>query len=623
MTRILCVAEKPAIAKAVAQHLSGGTFQTNNVTGNRYVKNYSFDFNFGSTWGHCNVTMTSVLGHLTELEFAREYKSWLSCPPGALFEAPVHEAVSSDKTAIARNIQQQARQSKALFIWTDCDREGEHIGTEIRKQAKEGNARILVKRARFSNTERAHVLNAARSLIELDDLQANAVAARIELDLRIGAAFTRLLTLQLKPLSSALEDTIVSYGSCQFPTLGFVVDRYLRVKNFKPETFWGIKVMLQREGIKVNFLWKRVHLFDRAAVTIMLERCLLAKTARVTRVNQKPTSKWRPLPLTTVDLQMMGSRFLRMDSQTIMKVAEALYTKGFISYPRTETDQFDKAIDLKKLVEKQLPDQNWGQYARDLLDGGFRTPRAGRHNDQAHPPIHPVCWVSPSALSADEKKVYEFVVRRFLACCSEDAKGQSTEIEIEYGDEMFHAKGLLVLERNYLDVYVYDKWESSQQLPNFQLGEQFEPTEAKIFDGKTTAPNYLTEPELIALMDANGIGTDATMAEHIAKIKDRHYVAVNTRGGGRNAVKELIPTQLGIALVEGYDNVFAGMPNNPSLSKPFLRKEMETRMREICAGSRVRHEVVQESLDMYREYFVHTNRRISALKDAIRKYLPN
>ncbi|RAL10390.1 DNA topoisomerase 3 [Aspergillus homomorphus CBS 101889] len=623
MSRILCVAEKPAIAKAVAQHLSGGAFQTNNVTGNRYVKNYQFDFNFGAPWGHCHVTMTSVLGHLTELEFGREYKSWLSCPPGALFEAPVHEAVSSDKTAIARNIQQQARQSKALFIWTDCDREGEHIGTEIRKQAKEGNARILVKRARFSNTERAHVLNAARTLIEIDDLQANAVAARIELDLRIGAAFTRLLTLQLKPLSSALEDTIVSYGSCQFPTLGFVVDRYLRVKNFKPETFWVIKVMLLREGIKVNFLWKRVHLFDRAAVTVMLERCLLAKKARVTKVNQKPTSKWRPLPLTTVDLQMMGSRFLRMDSQTIMKVAEALYTKGFISYPRTETDQFDKAIDLKKLVEKQLPDQNWGQYARGLLDGGFRTPRAGRHNDQAHPPIHPICWVSPTALSADEKKVYEFVVRRFLACCSEDAKGQSTEIEIEYGDETFHAKGLLVLERNYLDVYVYDKWESSQQLPSFQMSEQFEPTEAKIFDGKTTPPNYLTEPELIALMDANGIGTDATMAEHIAKIKDRHYVAVNTRGGGRSAVKELIPTQLGIALVEGYDNVFAGMPNNPSLSKPFLRKEMETRMREICAGSRIRQEVVQESLDMYREYFVHTNRRINALKDAIRKYLPN
>ncbi|KAB8254780.1 DNA topoisomerase [Aspergillus pseudonomiae] len=619
--RVLCVAEKPAIAKAVSQHLSGGSFQTIPVRGNQYVKNYVFDFNFGGSWGTCAVTMTSVIGHLTTLEFERQYKGWLSCPPGALFEAPVHIAVDSDKAAIAKNIQEQAKYCKALFIWTDCDREGEHIGTEVRKQAKEGNARIIVKRARFSNTEKAHVLNAARSLIELDDLQANAVAARIELDLRIGAAFTRLQTLQLKHMSEALSEKIISYGSCQFPTLGFVVDRYLRVKNFKPESFWGIKVMHTRDGIKVNFLWRRVHLFDRAAVTVMLERCLMAKEAEVTKVNQKPTSKWRPLPLTTVDLQMMGSRYLRMDSQKIMKVAEALYTKGFISYPRTETDQFDKGIDLKKLIEKQFPDTNWGQYARGLLDGGYRTPRAGRHNDRAHPPIHPICWVSPTALSADEKKVYEFVVRRFLACCSEDAKGQTSEVEIKHGDEMFHAKGLIVLERNYLDVYVYDKWESSQQLPNFQMGERFEPTEAKIFDGKTTPPNYLTEPELIGLMDANGIGTDATMAEHIAKIKEREYVAVHSRGSGRNAVKELIPTRLGVALVEGYDNVVAGLPDSPSLSKPFLRKEMELRMREICAGSKSRTEVVQQSLEMYREVFIHTQRRISMLKGAVRKYL--
>lgn len=256
-----------------------------------------------------------------------------------------------------------------------------------------------------------------------------------------------------------------------------------------------------------------------------------------------------------------------------------------------------------------------------LIDGKFRTPRAGRHNDKAHPPIHPVCWVSQSQLNGNEKKVYEFVVRRFLACCSDDAKGQSTEIEIQYGEEMFHANGLLVLERNYLDVYVYDKWESSQQLPKFERGETFDPTEANISDGKTTAPSYLTEPELIGLMDANGIGTDATMAEHIAKIKEREYVVVHQRGSGRSKVEELIPTRLGVALVEGYDNVVAGLPNSISLSKPFLRKEMELRMVEICAGRKTRQEVVQQSLDMYREVFIHTQRRIEMLKAACRKYL--
>lgn len=256
-----------------------------------------------------------------------------------------------------------------------------------------------------------------------------------------------------------------------------------------------------------------------------------------------------------------------------------------------------------------------------LLDGRFRTPRSGRHNDKAHPPIHPVAWVDPSRLEAQERSVYQFVVRRFLACCSEDAKGETSEVEILYGDETFHAKGLIVLEKNYLEVYVYDKWESSQQLPNFQLGEQFEPTEAKIVEGKTTPPNYLTEPELIALMDANGIGTDATMAEHIAKIKEREFVAVRSRRNGRSSVQEFLPTRLGIALVEGYDSVFSDMPDGPSLSKPFLRKEMELQMRDICAGTRTKQQVVDEGLDKYRELFIRTQRRIQMLKDACKKYV--
>lgn len=207
--------------------------------------------------------------------------------------------------------------------------------------------------------------------------------------------------------------------------------------------------------------------------------------------------------------------------------------------------------------------------------------------------------------------MYEFVVRRFLACCSEDAKGESTTVELTYGPELFTASGLIVLQRNYLDVYPYDKWESSRQLPKFTLGETFTPTEAKMSDGKTTPPGYLTEPELIALMDANGIGTDATMAEHIAKIKERSYVLTRPRSGAAAAgvvaddeqaapaarggrgrgrgrgrggrggaaaagrgttsgVQEFIPTTLGVALIQGYDE----LGFEPSLSKPFLRKEV-------------------------------------------------
>lgn len=95
-----------------------------------------------------------------------------------------------------------------------------------------------------------------------------------------------------------------------------------------PETFWKIQVFHKRDGINVNFNWRRVHLFDRMIVTILFERCIAAKTAKVTKLQTKPTSKWKPLPLTTVELQKCGSKFLRLDSQRIMKVRRAVYNSG-------------------------------------------------------------------------------------------------------------------------------------------------------------------------------------------------------------------------------------------------------------------------------------------------------
>ncbi|KAK4994172.1 DNA topoisomerase [Elasticomyces elasticus] len=613
--------------------------------------------------------MTSVAGHLNSQDFEGAYKSWNGCSPDALFEAPITTYVENDKKAIATNIETQARYASVLFIWTDCDREGEHIGTEIRETALKGNRRLEVRRARFSNIERAHILSAAQSPIHIDENQANAVAARIELDLRIGASFTRMQTLTLRPLLEAHgmgeEVKVLSYGSCQFPTLGFVVERYFRVKNFVPEAYWSIKVMHLKDDIRVNFTWSRGHLFDRLAVFIIFERCLAAGLARVTKVETKPTSKWKPLPLTTVELQKCGSRFLRMDSQRVMKIAEDLYTKGWISYPRTETDQFDEGIDLRSIVQKQVQGHAWGQFAQGLLDGGFNQPRAGRNNDKAHPPIHPVNFVDPPALANDEeRRVHEFIVRRFLACCSQDARGSKSTVSIAYGSESFTASGLQVLERNYLDVYPYDKWTSTQQLPDFVVGETFEPTEAFMREGKTSPPGYLTEPDLIALMDANGIGTDATMAEHIAKIKTRQYVSTrprgrvvraegedgddvfdeeppvrgargrgrgcgargrgggdnNTRGNtGADGVQEFIPTTLGVALVQGYD----GMGFDISLTKPFLRKEMELKMKAICENRTTRREVVQQSLEMYREVYVKATRQMDVLRDSFRRYVFN
>jgi len=412
--------------------------------------------------------------------------------------------------------------------------------------------------------------------------------------------------------------------------------------------------MHERDNLKVNFNWSRHRLFDRMSVIILYERCLAGKIAKVTKVQEKPTKKWKPLPLTTVELQKMATRFLRMTGQQTMAVAEGLYNKGFISYPRTETDRFDKAMNLKELCRKQTTDTRWGPFAQNLVDGAFQQPRQGKNDDKAHPPIHPVIYAAPTVLSDDEKKVYEFIVRRFLACCSEDARGVATDVDMTYGDEIFTAHGVIVLARNYLEVYPYENWTGTTELPKFTVGERFEPTEAMMTEGQTTAPGYLTEADLIALMDANGIGTDATMAEHIEKIQQREYVRTIDRGGARggsnddgdegnapatrgrgrgrgrgggtrggrggarggrgggggSGIKEFVPTSLGVALIEGFDR----MHFDTSLGKPFLRKEMELKMKAICEGRTTKREVLRESLGLYRGVYDQSRDEIGVLR---------
>lgn len=158
-----------------------------------------------------------------------------------------------------------------------------------------------------------------------------------------------------------------------------------------------------------------------------------------------------------------------------------------------------------------------------LKDGAFESPRNGSKNDKAHPPIHPTAHVSN--LAGEDARVYEFITRRYLACCSKNATGRQTTVDINIAGEEFGtsgkslvlvlstadvltsliATGLIVLERNYLDVYPYDKWQGNV-LPDFQQGEKFMPSVCELREGATTRPNLLTEADLVNLMDKNGIG---------------------------------------------------------------------------------------------------------------------
>ncbi|KAJ8939138.1 hypothetical protein NQ318_010893 [Aromia moschata] len=382
---------------------------------------------------------------------------------------------------------------------------------------------------------------------------------------------------------------MISYGSCQFPTLGFVVERYQAIENFISEQFWRIKVNHTVKDLTTEFSWKRDRLFDKNSCEAILDVCKESPQATVETVESKEKSKWRPLPLDTIEMEKNVSRKLKINAKDAMKIAERLYTQGYISYPRTETNIFPKEINLANLVEQQREDARWGPFAARIMNEGGPTPRQGKKSDQAHPPIHPTRYAAN--LTGNEQRLYEYIVRHFLACVHKDAKGFETIVNIDIAGEKFTAKGLIVLEKNYLDVYTYEKW-NAKEINNYRPGDTFMPTVLDIVESSTTPPKLLTEAELIALMDKHGIGTDATHAEHIDKIKTREYVGLHEN-------IYFVPGTLGMGLVEGYNNVGLEV----SLAKPLLRAEFEKDLKLICDGIKDPEEVRREQIAKYRAVF--------------------
>ena len=234
-----------------------------------------------------------------------------------------------------------------------------------------------------------------------------------------------------------------------------------------------------------------------------------------------------------------------------MTAAESLYNSGYISYPRTETEVFRREFQHRPLIQDLAGNGGeFQEYASKLLsDNHFQNPRAGRNDDNAHPPITPCKAVDPNTIpDPTERNIYKLVVKHYLACCSRDAVGRETQITVQIATEFFNAKGLMVTERNWLDAYhPFERWSSQQgELPPVEIGSRIVPSSLTMQEGQTTAPLPISEVELISLMDRHGIGTDATIAQHISTIQEREYAI-------KDANQRFLPSPLGVALVEGYN----------------------------------------------------------------------
>lgn len=550
--------------------------------------------------------MTSVCGHVMSLDFIGKYNNWDRVDPVELFSCPTEKKEAAAKLKMPHFLSQEARGCDYLILWLDCDKEGENICFEV-MNAVEGTMRRspynddVVYRAHFSAITEKDIKAAMQNLGKPNENESRSVDARQELDLRIGCAFTRFQTKFFQGKYGDLDASLISYGPCQTPTLGFCVQRHDEIQTFKPEPFWVIQMSVNTvDGKEVTLDWARVRCFEKEVTTMFLQKIREQTTAMVTNVSVKEKSKSRPQALNTVELMRVASSGLGLGPHHAMQVAEKLYTQGYISYPRTETTHYPDNFDLVHVLLQQQSSPDWGTEVRAVLAaGGVNRPRKG-HDAGDHPPITPMKPATRAELDGDAWKIYDYITRHFIASVSQDCKYLSTVATFEVGSETFSCTGKTLLDPGYTTVMHWQAFARNETVPNFSMGDVVDIQDVKMVECQTSPPDYLTEAEVITLMEKHGIGTDASIPVHINNICQRNYVTV---GAGR----KLIPTPLGIVLVHGYQKI------DPELVLPTMRCAVEEQLNLIALGKANFDAVLSHTVEIFRLKFLYFVKNIEGM----------
>ncbi|XP_053691267.1 DNA topoisomerase 3-beta [Sabethes cyaneus] len=598
MKTALLVAEKPSLAASLASILSDGKYSTRKGSNNAC----SIHEWYGPFLGELiRFKMTSVCGHIMGLEFAGKFNSWDKVDPAELFSCTTEKKESSPNLRMSAFLSQEAKGCEYLILWLDCDKEGENICFEV-MTAVAGSIRNVFTnqvtyRAKFSAITEKDIKYAMRNLTRPNENEAKSVDARQELDLRIGCAFTRFQTKFFQGKYADLDASLISYGPCQTPTLGFCVQRHDEIQTFKPESYWFIHVMLG-DNLEVKLDWSRVRIFEKEVACMFLNKIKENQEAFVDSITSKEIYRSRPQALNTVELMRAASAKLNIGPHSAMQIAEKLYTRGYISYPRTETTQYPTNFDLVEVVRILQTSTDFGAEACEILHD-MNTPRNGIDVGD-HPPITPMKLASGNELEGDTWRLYNYICRHFLGTVSRDLKYRSTITKFTIGDEYFTNTSTVLMEPGFTKVMTWFAFQKNEIITLFSANEKVKIKEVRLVESQTSPPDYLTESELISLMEKHGIGTDASIPVHINNICQRNYVTI---GGNRT----LTPTNLGIVLVHGYQKI------DPELVLPSMRSAVEQQLNLIAHGSADYSSVLKHAVEIFRLKFLYFVRNIGSM----------
>ncbi|EAS05803.2 DNA topoisomerase I (macronuclear) [Tetrahymena thermophila SB210] len=592
LQKVVMIAEKPSIAKSIADALSNNSSKS--VKGySKYLPVHEFEGQFKGN--RVLFKVTSVAGHVYSLDFQKEYDQWNKVNPINLFSAKTIKVEANPSQGVVKHLEKEAQDASYLILWLDNDREGENICFEVKSiceafMCKEQNTQQIL-RAKFSSLTKSDLVQAFKNVRDPPNMnESKAVDARQIIDLKIGAAFTRYQTLFFRNRYPELNENIISFGPCQTPTLGFCVEREDEIKNFKPRLYFRIRAtFVTEDGMEVVSYCDKGHIYDQGESNKIFKDVLNQQHIQITQVSSDFGTKQRPEGLNTVQLLKIASSYLHMSPMETMHVAERLYLNGYITYPRTESTAYPKAFQFREILNSLQSDSDYGKFASNLLQD-YKQPRSGVDMGD-HPPITPTTNY-PNSLGGDERKLYDYISKHFIASLSEDCKYKKITIQGSICNYNFIARGIQMVNKGFTEVQDHISLGENTIASNLQQGKQLKVTSINQEQEYTSAPGYITESELISLMEKNSIGTDASMATHIQNIVNRNYVQIN----GSN--RSLVPTELGRSLVHGYQKI------DPELVQPQIRSKIENMVDQIAKGNKQFADVINDSMRIFQAKYL-------------------
>jgi len=561
----LIITEKPKSAQRIAESLADGKPLKKGAKGVYYYE---------ITHGNNDIIVASSVGHLFGV--AEKKKQGLKYPVFDVEWKPLFEITKS--AAFSQKYYDQleklAKKADSFTVACDYDIEGSVIGMNIIKLiCKQKDAR----RMKFSTLTKPDLVKAYENVSDsLDWGQAIAGETRHNLDFFYGINLSRALTASIK---KAGMFKILSIGRVQGPTLKIIVEKEQEISAFKPEPFWQLELTGTVKKDTLVLLHKNDKFWDKKEVQRIFQK-VDGKDGVVSDVKKQDFEQKAPSPFDLTTLQTEAYRCFGLNPKLTLSVAQDLYTSGLISYPRTSSQQLPATIGYSKIIKQLQKNVNYESLCAELLKTKL-TPNNGKKSDPAHPAIYPTGVKSRSVTELNQK-IYDIIVRRFLATFGEAAVRETVTISVEVEKEVFVTSGTRTKYEGWHKYYgIYAKVKE-EELPAISVKNSIKQKKLEMQTKETKPPARYTPASIIKELEKRNLGTKSTRADVVDTLYRRNYVSD----------KALKATDLGIKIVQTLQKYI------PKVVDEELTRHFEMEMEEVRENKKEMGVVLEEARDV-------------------------